>query len=146
MLFDWKVWNFVFYALIKLPIIILQGEELQVVPLTKCGRDILVIVNTEIFLSKYRFNDALRIMFVHLLAAVDNALDGKIIMNANEHGVLKIPKLQIFWFDGCTKKWAIKRFSFPTCENFDNKGTCTSAWSQQWSWLSSFCQYSPFYP
>ena len=88
MLFDCQVQNLVFmpFELLQL---ILQVEELQEVPLTKCERDILVIVKHEIFQKPYRLNNASRVIFVHLLAAIDNALDGKVIMNVTDCGVLE---------------------------------------------------------
>ena len=63
--------------------------ELQQVTVTTIERDILTIVKNEIVWRPYRMDNACRMIFVHLLATIDMAGDGNVIMNVQHCGILE---------------------------------------------------------
>ena len=69
--------------------LILQTMELQQVALTTIEKDILTIVKNEVVQRPYRMVNACRMIFVHLLATIDMAGNGNIIMNVKDHGILE---------------------------------------------------------
>ena len=69
--------------------LIIQTMELQQVAVTTIEKDILTIVKNEVVQRPYRMVNACRMIFVHLLATIDMAGDGNIIMNVKDHGILE---------------------------------------------------------
>ena len=63
--------------------------ELQQVAVTTIEKDILTIVQNEIVWRPYRMDNACRMIFVHLLAAIDMDDNENVVMNVKDHGILE---------------------------------------------------------